>query len=217
MAVLFEREDGRSPAGERRDGEGNGDLQLAHDGAGPLLQRDYVAVLEGSHCTPEQALEKILLQFPRFSPEELAKFYHPRDQAAPLALNDRMKIDIRGYGRCEVVVTHLDRHSLTLRTVSGHLEAGRITFGAYADEGGRLVCRIRSRARINNLPIFLGYALFGKAVQTRTWTVFLERLAEACGGRMLGEVVTETDRVSDSPADRGLLEIPTFAAENERQ
>src|SRR5215218_1888832 len=39
-------------------------IQRPSDGTGPLLQRDYVVVLEGSGCTPEAAVEKIRSNFP---------------------------------------------------------------------------------------------------------------------------------------------------------
>jgi hypothetical protein len=127
-----------------------------------------------------------------------------------LSVGDTMHIDIKGYGECAVRVAHVDARRLTLRTLDGHLEAGRITFAATTDVGGRLVLRIRSRARLRNAPWYAAYALMGKHTQTRAWVTFLERLAADCGGQALGEVVQSTDRVEESPADRGEEEAPTL-------
>jgi hypothetical protein len=196
------------PSPEERRG-----IQLASEGAGPLLQRDYVIVLEGSACTPEAVAEKIRSDFPLFSPVELARFTRPAGAAGPLVVGDTMHVRIRAVGDCGVMVTHREPRSLTLRTLEGHPEAGRITFGAYRDEAGHLVCRIRSRARQRNRRLFTGYLMAGIHGQTRVWVTFLERLAAACGGRLLGEVLTSTDEVEELPEDWGAGEAPTFVTQ----
>jgi hypothetical protein len=185
-------------------------VQPATRGVGELLQRDYVIVIEGSAYTPEQVVEMLRRNFPRFSPAELARFTRPSGEVGPLDVGDTMHIRIRGRGECGVIVSHLEPHSLTLRTLGGHPEAGRISFGAYRDAAGRLVCRIRSRSRLRDLVQYAGYRLLGKPAQTETWDTFLERVAETCGGRVLGKVLTSTDRVTESDADRGFVERSTF-------
>jgi len=188
-------------------------IQLATDGVGALLQRDYLVVLVESDCTPEQVVHRIRSGFPRFSPEELALFTRSGDVNRPLAPGDTMRVVMTGLIPCGVRVTHLDEHSLTLRTLEGHPEAGRITLGAHYDQGGRLVCRIRSRNRLLNRRYWLSYHLMGKHAQTRTWTAFLEHVAERCGGRRLGSVLTATTPVAELPADRGTVEAPTFSTQ----
>jgi hypothetical protein len=121
-----------------------------------------------------------------------------------------MHIRITGYGECAVRVAQVDPCRLTLRTLHGHMEAGRITFSADRDAGGRLVLRIRSRARLRNAPWYAAYALLGKHAQTRVWVTFLQRLAQECGGHALSEVLLATDRVPESRADRGEVETPTM-------
>lgn len=204
-----QRKEAVEPAGPSP--EEQQDIQLATEGAGPLLQRDYVVVLDGSPCTPEAAVAKIRADFPSFSPEELARFTRPVGAAGLLAVGDTMHVSILGVGDCGVKVTHLGPGSLTLRTLKGHPEAGRITFGAFRDEAGRLVCRIRSRARQRSRRLFAGYLMVGIHGQTRVWVTFLERLAAACEGRVLGEVLTSTDEVEELPEDRGVGEAPTLS------
>src|SRR5262249_4728480 len=158
-------------------------VQLAKHGAGPMLQRDYVVVLEGAACSPEDAMLKLRSDFPRYSPRRLCKFDRPEDGEGPLRSGATMQVHLRGAGPAAVLVTHVDPRRLTLRTQEGHQEAGRISFGASYDPGGRLVIRIRSRARQRNFPRFIAYALVGMRVQSRIWAEFLTRLAAECGGR----------------------------------
>jgi len=188
-------------------------VQPTPEGSGPLLQRDYVLVVRDAACTPEAALEKVRADFPSFSPEQFARFKRPEGETGLLGPEDRMGIDLTGYGYCEVVLTDLDPLDFTLRTIQGHAEAGRITFAALTDISGNLVLRIRSRARAFNPLIYVGHALLGQHMQTRIWMTFLQRWAEACGGEVLGDVICETDRVEESRADRGEVDCPTVQTE----
>jgi hypothetical protein len=188
----------------------------ATEGAGPLLQRDYSAVIEGTRCTPESLFRLVVEDFPSFSPEGIACFsHHPEGTEGPLETEREMAIQIAAAGVCHVRVVHMDDRSLTLRTLDGHPEAGRITFGAYWDRAGRLKFRIRSRARSSDKVRYVGYQLFGKGMQTQTWVTFIERVAAACGGRLHGDVRVETSQVEDTLADEGELDTPTFRADRE--
>src|SRR5688572_9394619 len=53
------------------------EAQPAAEGAGPLLQRDYVLVLAESPTGPEEAVRLIRLRFPDYSPRALAEFTRP--------------------------------------------------------------------------------------------------------------------------------------------
>lgn len=185
-------------------------VQVAPEGIGPLLQRDYVLTLEGSPCTPERVVELIRTDFPRFAPDALSKFTRTVGEGRPLEIGDTLHVRITGGGHAGVIVSQLDARSLTVRTQEGHMEAGRNTFGAYYDALGRLVLRIRSRSRIRDLPRSVGYWLFGKNAQAEVWCTYLRRLAEACGGHPIGDVAVTTVEVEDSPADAGEVELPTF-------
>src|SRR5205814_7432331 len=104
----------------------------------------------------------------------------------------------------------VEPRSMTMETIEGHAEAGRISFATSLDESGRLVARIRSRARSSSPLLYVGHALLGKHVQSQIWVTFLERLAQACRGRILGEVIVQTDEVEETEADRGQRETPTI-------
>jgi hypothetical protein len=148
--------------------------------------------------------------FERFSAPEWAEFSRPGDDGKPLEVGDTLRVEIAGAGPCGVRMTHVDEYSLTMRTLEGHPESGRISLGAYHDELGRLVLRIRSRARASDLLHYVGWETIGKHIQSQVWTHFLERLAAECGGRVLGQVGMETEVVPEEPEDRGEGEAPTF-------
>jgi hypothetical protein len=186
------------------------DVQTAPEGSGPLLQRDYVAVIEGAPAEPEHLIEMLRADFPRFSPPALAPFARCGDGHRPLEVGDELEVVIRGTGCHKVRVVLVEPRALTLRTIAGHPEAGRITFGACRDEQGRLVFRIRSRARIRSYPAYLGYLMLGKKEQTLIWVTFIHNVAKTAGGRVQGDVHCSTRRVDETLADMGEVEAPTF-------
>lgn len=182
----------------------------AAQGAGPLLERDYSAVIEATASTPEDLGALLRERFPEFGPPETAIFDREGRAAAPLDVGDELSIRIALLGPCRVRVVCADPRSLTLRTLKGHPEAGRITFGAGRDDRGRLTFRILSRARASGLLNYLGFFVLGKQMQARCWIRFIDRLAAASGGRVAGKIRVTTRRVEPSPADGPGGDDPTF-------
>jgi hypothetical protein len=178
----------------------------ASQGAGPLLQRDYWAVLTGSACSPEEIVAMLALRFPDFANPVIAAFsFVP---PPPLEVGREMKIVIQGYGECHVRVAHKDERSITLRTLEDHFEAGRITFGAWR-ENGETVFKVRSRARTRSKPHSWGFAAGGHRVQKQLWLEFVKNVAKNCGVED-AEVQEETEEVASTLADLGELDTPTF-------
>jgi hypothetical protein len=190
-------------------------IQYASEGSGPLLQRDYWATFKGVDKTPEDLAQHLRAHFPEFSPPETAMFRRCGDACQPLTVGDEMEIKIALLGWCKVRVVHLDACSLTLRTLEGHPEAGRITFGAYRD-WDRLAFRIRSRTRQASLLKYLGYLLLGKQLQSRCWINFIWRLSESLGGTVDGTVHVATKKTRDRPSDWGEGDTPTFSCAEAR-
>lgn len=189
------------------------EVQTASDGDGPLLQRDFRAAFEGTELSPEQVARLVRERFPEFSPPLIATFGRRQETQRTLQVGDEMDIRLSGFGRCCVRVVHVDGQSMTLRTLEGHPEAGRITFGAERDDEGRLVFRIRSRARIHGKLKYVGYRIAGHVLQTRMWSRFIERLAKSCGGRVAGKVEAEgPTEIEERLPDQGGLDTPTFLA-----
>src|SRR4051812_12212831 len=114
------------------DGAGK-PIQHAADGAGPLLQRDYCGVIRDSKMTPEEIVRLVRTHFSTFAPKEMANFSTATEASGILDVGSEMKIDIRLAGVARVRVVQADDLSFTLRTLEGHPEAGRVTFGAQGD------------------------------------------------------------------------------------
>jgi hypothetical protein len=178
-------------------------IVYASQGYGPLLKREYVAVIDGSDCTPEALADRVRTDFTAFAPRETARFEcEERAEGEPLCVADVLDIRLSLVGSCRVKVVHVDDRSLTLRTMDGHPELGRITFASGRDDQGRLRFSIVSRTRANGLANFTGFLLMGKQMQSRCWINFIGNLAEACGGKVLDAVKVRTEAVEEAPADR---------------
>ena len=184
------------------------ELLPATHGKGPLLQRDYWAVLDDCELPPSEVIAYIRQHFCELPPASLVHFdaNHGLDQDAEL------DIRIRPAQQCRVRVTHCDAQSLTLGTLAGHPEAGRITFGAYRNSDGDVILHIRSRARSATTAKRLGFLAIGDAMQTNTWTDFINNAAAAIGARIRDAIVADTQHVEEMPDDDQPLDTPTFRA-----
>lgn len=195
---------------ERATGLPPDDTLLTADlGCGPLLQRDYWAVIAGSRLAPPEIATLLATRFADFAPGELVVFRRCGDPTEPLRVGDLLDVDIRLAGSCQVQVLRRDPNSLTLGTLAGHPEAGRITFGAYRNAKGDIVFHIRSRARSSSNRCLVGYLAAGEAMQTNTWTDFINNLAATAGQGVVGVIRAETselDALDDDPT------APTFVA-----
>lgn len=179
-------------------------------GVGPLLQRDYWTVIRNCRLTPQELIDWVASRFWDFAPAHLCLFQQSDRSARPLRLDDVLDIDIRMSGRCHVRVIHRDRNSLTLGTLEGHPESGRITFGAYPNDQGDVIFHIRSRARSSTSVFYLGFLTLGEAMQTNTWTEFVNRVALSAGDGPVSLIHAETKQIPDE--DPETLAGPTFLA-----
>jgi hypothetical protein len=186
----------------------------ATDGAGPLLQRDYWAVIAGSRLGPREVADLVARRFPDFPPPKLVQFRLADGCEAPLQVGDELDIEIRMAGECGVRVVHRDANSITLGTLEGHPEAGRITFGAYRNDRGDVVFHIRSRARASKLSRYLEFLAGGDPMQTNTWVDFINTLAMTVGSGVVDGIRVEQTEVDDDEADADPCS-PTFIARGE--
>lgn len=183
-------------------------LQSAAEGAGPLLQRDYWAVLSGCALRPSEVMGHVKAHFCELPPESLVHF------DAPDGLGSGAELDIRitpGQS-CKVRVVHEDANSVTLGTLEGHPEAGRITFGAYRNGAGDVIFHIRSRARSSSTATRLGFLALGDAMQTNTWTDFINNTAASVGAPVRDVVHADCEEVAEVPEDDHPLQAPTYRA-----
>ncbi len=183
-------------------------FQPASEGAGPLLQREYWAVLSGCDLTPSDLMSHVKTHFCELPPESLVRFDAPQG----VARDSELDIRITAAPPCRVRVVHEDGNSITFATLAGHPEAGRITFGAYRNTDGEVIFHIRSRARSSSATTRLGFLAIGDAMQTNTWTDFITNTAAAVGARIRGVIHADTEEVEPLPDDDDPLEAPTYRA-----
>ena len=187
------------------------DVQLAADGSGFLLQRDYWAVLRQCSLTPHEAIRVLKKRFCELSPEEFVRFSRSPDADELLNVDEVLTVKIRLSGEVGVRVVHADDNSVTLCTLKGHPEAGKITFGAYRTEQGDVIFHIRSRARSRSPLHFAGFITAGDAIQTNTWTDFIDRFAHTVGEGVIGKIQAVEREVDETDEDAA-TNTPTFIA-----
>jgi hypothetical protein len=190
-------------------------LTLATEGSGPLLQRDYWAVIRQCTLSPAELMARVARDFCVFAPPDLVRFERVDSAAGPLEPGEELEVAIRMAGRFRVRVLHRDRNSLTLGTMRGHPEAGRITFGAYRNGPGDVIFHIRSRARSSSRSRLAGFVTAGEPMQTTTWTDFIDRLAHTVGYGVIGSLHAETVEIDDEAGDPETVCSPTFRAVGE--
>ena len=192
-------------------------LQPASSGVGTFLQRDYWAVIANCRFKPSEIAALIAARFPEFPPPEIVVFERAGDGDGCLERGEELDIQIRMAGPARVRVVHKSPCSITLGTLAGHPEAGRITFGAYRNRDGDVVFHIRSRARSSTLFNYVGFRSAGDPMQTSTWTDFVNNVAATCGDGVLGVIHADTVTLRDEevvPGDEA-MDCPTFVAEGD--
>ena len=174
---------------------GDGEVQGADEGIGPLLHRTYAATVDGAHLSPA-ALMTGFARRPNRAAPEVAKFVKTRGSEDVPARGDEYSIRMPGPWNGPVRVIRLTPTSLRLATLEGHLEAGQIEFRA-RERDGALVLEIESRARPGDLLSHLLYNFVGvaKEVQLNLWVETLVQLAGRSGGRLRDGVHVTTRRV----------------------
>lgn len=191
----------------------NAELRLASSGSGPLLQRDYWGVIASCGLSPEEIGPLLARRFTEFAPPELVSFRCLDADERPLEVGDVLEVEIRLAGTFQVQVLHRDERSLTVGTVDGHPETGRITFGAYRNRRGDVVFHIRSRARSSDESRRLGFLAVGEPMQTNTWADFINRVAATLGEGVIGFIRAGTRTVEDEPDEEARR--PTFETREE--
>lgn len=177
-------------------------------GRGPLLQRDYWAIIDECALSPRQFGELLRERFAELAPPGLVRFAPSDGVARPLEVGDELDVRVRFAGTFGVRVVHADDHSLTLGTLRGHPESGRITFGAYRHESGGVIFHIRSRARASSTSRLAEWLAVGEPMQTSTWCDFVARVASLTGRGVADFVYEETSECPDEVDE----ERPTFRA-----
>jgi len=180
------------------------DLQGVEDGFGPLLHRCYVARVCDAELDAEQLIDLFGGVPNRAAPKALGSFVKLRGEEGELRVGDEFTVRIPGPWDGPVRVVDVRPTTFSLATLDGHLEAGRICFGATDLGSGRLEIRIEAWARGGDRISNLLFDRVGvnKEVQLHMWTSVLERLMEMSGGRRDGPLDVTTRRVDEAQLAR---------------
>lgn len=187
----------------------------ATEGTGALLQRDYWAVLAGTELRPSEVMTRVREHFCELPPESLVTFDLGDDPDRSLECGAEINVHIRPAQNCRVRIIHRDANSITLGTLAGHPEAGRITFGAYRNPNNAVIFHIRSRARSSSKGSLLGFLAIGDAMQTNTWTDFINNTAALLGAGIDGVIHVEKEKSEETREDGGGFAAPTFLAQGD--
>jgi len=186
-----------------------GELQHVSEGVGPLMHRCYVMRVRDAELDADALIAAFAGRPNCASPQQLADFDKVHGQEGRLRVGDQFTIRIPGPWDGPVRVIEVDSRGFGFVTLDGHLEAGRIRFGARDLAPGCLEVRIEAWARGGDRLSNLLFDRIGinKEVQLHMWTSVLERLRQLSGGCYDRPIQATTKRVDASD-----LAIHTTAA-----
>lgn len=195
------------------------ELQLAEEGAGPLIHRIYRTRIVGSTLDPAGLMNRLTEDLDRVAPSEFATFQRIGEPSETLECGDRYVVRMPGPWDGPVRVVAVGPTSFRLATLPGHLEAGQIEFRAGADYRS-LWFEIESWARSGDRLSDLLYdrLRISKEVQLHMWTSVLRKVVGLAGGAMEGGIVVTTRLVPEArlPGEDGEERVDRRALERLR-
>lgn len=172
-------------------------VQLPAEGYGVLFHRRYSVVIDNSRLRRRALMDRVKADLHEFSPKLLANFRKTKGHSRQMRVGDEYQISILGPWNGGVRVAEVSPTSFTFVTLEGHPEAGQITFAVTRNvtRPGSICFEINSWARSRDMIVSLSYkeGKVGKEVQKNAWVTFCERVAEASGGTIHGEVEVRTE------------------------
>jgi hypothetical protein len=178
------------PAGTDRS-----DLQGVE--VGPLMHRCFTTRVREAELDAAQLIAAFAAKPNRATPTALARFVKLRGEEDEMRVGDEFTVRMPGPWDGPVRTVEVQPASFSFVTLDGHLEAGRIRFGARDMGPGRLEISIEAWARggdrlssllFDRLPL-------NKEVQLHMWTSVLEQLTDLSRGRRDGLVGIISKRV----------------------
>jgi len=180
------------------------DHQGIEDGYGPLMHRSYVARVREAQRDARELIAAFAAEPNRVAPKALGAFEKLSGEEGELRVGDEFTVRIPGPWDGPVRAVEVKPTGFSLVTLDGHLEAGRICFGARDLADNRLELRIEAWARggdrLSNL--LFDRVPVNKEVQLYMWTSVLERLIGLSGGRRDGLIDITTRRVDPAELAR---------------
>ncbi len=175
--------------------------QLPDEGYGLLFHRRYWVDIDRPKLSPKALMDRVQCDVGAFCPRLLADFQKSRGHPSRMQPGDEYQIAILGPWNGAVRVIESSPTSFTFVTLKGHPEAGQITFSVrrHPTRPRALRFEIRSWARSRDMLVSLGYheGKIGKEIQKNAWVAFCQRVAEASGGTIIGEVQVATEELDE--------------------
>jgi Domain of unknown function (DUF1990) len=177
------------------NGVSHEDVQGPEAGYGPLFHRRYQTRIADPRLGSTELMAE-LQSNPNKPAPSFARFQKVLGERGTLAVGDEFVVRMPGPWDGPVRVAEVNGDSFRLATLSGHLEAGQISFRAGDGEEGELTFEIDSWARSSTRITHLLYHTLrmSKEVQAHMWISFLEGVTRLAKGRMRGGVRIETER-----------------------
>ncbi|MFC1926633.1 STAS domain-containing protein [Chloroflexota bacterium] len=145
------------------------------DGFGQLWQKTYRLRVDKPGTTPEDIIEVLKQNFPRFQPP--ANRFYPTE--AGIKPGEVVLIDSSTPGgpvSTGVMVLYADETSFTFITPQGHPESGWVTFCAFKSEDV-IIVQILGLARANDPVYEAAFRTVGSKLQIKIWSHVLTSLA----------------------------------------
>ena len=156
------------------------ETQPAGEGSGPLYHRRYFTEFNGNGKNAAEVLEAVKTDPNRFSPKLMATFEKTRGEEKRLTVGDQFMVNITGPWNGPVEVSDIEPTSFTLKTLEGHMEAGRIRFTATDVGESSILFEIESWARSHTPLVDFLYDKIplARAAQSKMWVSFCRAIAK---------------------------------------
>ena len=190
----------------QQNGQGGAPIQIAPDGQGPLYHRHYRADIAAPQVDAPTLMAQIQGNLNDFSPLEVARFEKTNGTAGTMREGDEYDIHLSAPWDAPVRVLDATPTSFVMATLDKHMEAGEIHFvlQPHPERDDALRFEIESWARSRDAVVDTAYDKIGiaKLGQEAMWTFFCQRVVEASGGTLIGdiEVTTEEQPVDEAQA-----------------
>lgn len=173
-------------------------IQPAHEGVGPLFHRRYWVDVRGATLDAEELIALVLEDPNAVAPPAIGKFVDgDGHRVRGLRLGDECVVALPGPWNAPVRVVDVAATSLTLATMTGHIEAGQIEFRAHhRPDRATLRFEIESWARSSAGLLHLLYDVvpLARELQLVMWSRMCRNVVDVAGGTAPHGVQVTTER-----------------------
>jgi hypothetical protein len=169
-------------------------VQRAADGIGPLYHRRYDIAFTDAALGPIDLMRELRSDLNRASPTEFSVFEPVHIAGEAIAVGDELVVRLPGPWDGPVRVVEVTDAALRLATLTGHMEAGEITFRTMINDRGWVVFEIESWARSGDRLFHWLYDRLpvARELQLHMWSEFCQRVVDLAGGVAMTNVEMHT-------------------------